>query len=325
MLERTARCSENPRHSGTLVTTTTSFTVRDMNSTPEIHRISKLAAFFAAAVALVASALPARSQLSTTNGYLTDAALPAPTVQTSIVVSNPFPIPSLHSDSTVFGINGPSSLPSGLFVYASTGGGLSGDGVLDPGVGAGFTVTADANSGIEGIVVNSDVSYSFEVLGGVAGTPVSIDYVGNASITAGSTIGPQGVYGFGNANVTIIDETESEPEIFEVGLAAFNPGTYSVSAFPSPIDVIAGDVYTVTLSTQLEEDGGNLGVSMSSAIDPQLIVDLSNPGYSIAYSPGLPGSSGSDSGNNVPDATSTIGLFAFGMGCIAVFSRKFAR
>jgi hypothetical protein len=275
----------------------------------------------------------ARSQISTVNGYLQDSTLAAATASTSIVGSSdvagtgngtPYPaviLTSVDTQTSTFGINGPTGTAPGLITYAATNGYVT-NGVLDTGLDLGLSTTGLSGASNNLYSVNADVSFQFVILpaaGGSSGGTVLADYTGDASIMSS---GPAGAYSLSYVNATIEDYTENEPEIEEVGLSLFGRGDVPSVISNSQVSLIAGDTYTVNLTGHIEEDEDNLGVDISALIDPQLTIDPSNPDYSIAFSPGLPGNSG---GSSAPDATSTLGLLAFGMGAVSMLRRRYAR
>jgi hypothetical protein len=268
-------------------------------------------------VSVVSGAVVGRSQVTMVNGVNVDTALTSAAPETNVHENSP------GSFSGGLAAFGPTASSNGQASATVTGALVNGQ--LDPTVGASLSTTGFGNT----YNATAGLTYSLIVvpvggLGGAAGSDVSVDATGSASVSA------SGSY-YDNANAPAATAAIAGPGLAgSVPLFSLAPlgslGSVSDNDFDQPLTLLSGDVYTVTLNASVAESA-DPGVNLNASVDPQFSIDptfaLSNPGYSLAFSPGFPGSASPVGG--VPDASSTLGLLALSLGALAAGRRYLRR
>ena len=121
-------------------------------------------------------------------------------------------------------------------------------------------------------------------------------------------------FGLGPAGVDIAD----------LGDLEFTHETETLP-FDDTYTLYTNSVYTVTMNANVSESADPAEV-LNATIDPQAFIEPAfldlNPGFFLAFSPGFPGS---PTHQPVPDAASTVGLLALGMGGLAALRRQISR
>jgi hypothetical protein len=184
-----------------------------------------------------------------------------------------------------------------------------------PAVNIQTTSTALGTDYLGGQSATAYLTYYFSAIGGVVGTPVTVDVLTNLMTAASTEPAPGSIafYGFSEIDVGPTLEETVCTDTTQCAASQFN-GTLQLT-------VDSGDVVQVHFEVISESDTAFAGTASASA-DPMLSIDSStlNAGlYCIQVSAGVGGGSCGVSATPLP---ATLPLFAGGLGFVGYLARR---